>query len=170
MKSKVAPTTVTIDEDGIRNSVSVDRATASPTAKKTPTKDNSPKTYKTKCEQEETYTVEQKWKKKYRSYPQEYAEDCIVRYVGRGYTVKYVVRQYGYRPVNDTLEPPAQISEHFFPRIRRRRGKQDTRRQRRENYLGDDKDCTTVTVQASTLMNSYRQKANKYRGYMVRCP
>lgn len=42
--------------------------------------------------------------------------DPIVRHVGYGDKVKFVVRWHGYGPTNDTVESPAYIPEHFIAR------------------------------------------------------
>lgn len=44
----------------------------------------------------------------------EYAVDGIVRVIGKGNKVKYVVRWYGYTSADDTVEPPVHIPEQLF--------------------------------------------------------
>lgn len=47
---------------------------------------------------------------------QEYSMDHIVCHVRRAYNVKYVLRCFAYTPLEDTLELPAHIPEHFITR------------------------------------------------------
>lgn len=57
----------------------------------------------------------------------EYSRAHIVRHVGEGYTVKYVVLWQGYTRADETVEPPAHILEHFILAIDDRKRTQGSR-------------------------------------------
>lgn len=46
--------------------------------------------------------------------PQKYAVDPIVRTIGKGNNVKYVVQWYGYTSADDTFQPPNHIPQHLI--------------------------------------------------------
>lgn len=50
----------------------------------------------------------------------DYAIGGIVRHVGRGDNINYVVRRYGYTLDDDTVEPPADIPKRLITRCWRR--------------------------------------------------
>lgn len=61
---EVSPTTVTNNEDGIRNTVLVHRATGAPAAKQAPIKNNNMKKDQTDAELEKTTQVTRDWKRR----------------------------------------------------------------------------------------------------------
>lgn len=80
------------DEDGIRNTVCLDEATISPTAKEKPTKYKRTNGGRTDIERKETHTGDTRLGVENAANAlREYALDCKVHLVGKGNKVKYFV-------------------------------------------------------------------------------
>lgn len=144
---------MTPEENGIRDTVSKDRATVSPAANETPNKDSRMQGDQTDAEREESHSEDTRLEdENVANVPQEYLVDRIVRHVGKDDKVKYVVHWYGYMPVDDTVELLVHIAEQFFIRFgargkNKRQGNRDT-----EMEIKGDKECTPPTVQAKASM------------------
>lgn len=91
--AKVLPTTVMIDEDGTQNKVWVDQTTVDPTVKETPSGDDVMQSDNTSAEHDQPHVkgsisggerVGDTW--------QEFAVDRMLRHVGEGNPVRYIVR------------------------------------------------------------------------------
>lgn len=114
---KLSPTTVTIDEDGVRNSISINQATLAPSAKfaerqfiyKTVSPANEPrekvKKGRGKTNVEELDDV-----------PGEYTVHCIVQQFAEHRNVKDVGLWYSYTAASDTVRAPEHGPEHFITR------------------------------------------------------
>lgn len=112
---EVTSTIVTTDKDGIRRTASVDRATIAPSLKKTPPEDNKTKGDKTDDEREESHAVEKRLEEEnVTNAARKYAMDPVERHLGKRNIVKIVLGWYGYRPADDTVEPPAHMSRDFI--------------------------------------------------------
>lgn len=165
---EVTLTTVVIDEDGICNTVSLNRPTVAPTTKETPTQDEKMQTEEKEAEREEKHTGDTRTEEEnIANALREYSVDRKVSHVGRGNNVKYVVGWYGYTAADDTVQPTAHIPEHFITRYWCR-GRKNTQGDRdREEEIEDDKECKPPTAQAGTLMIVHRRNTSKYPGYML---
>lgn len=95
---------MTIDGEGISDTVSVGRATLASTAKETPTKD-------TRMQTDETESKREK-----RILPVEFFVHPIVRHVRIGNEIKYVLRLYGCTIANDEGQPHVDIREDCITR------------------------------------------------------
>lgn len=95
---ETTPTTMTIHEESIRNTVFVDRATVTPKAKQTPTEDKSTKTDDTDAEPEKRSQRTRKWKRKMSPMGDEntpWIAQCVMW--EEAITSNYVVRSYSYK-------------------------------------------------------------------------
>lgn len=102
--------TITTDEDGIRNYVSIRRATLAPSAKYGKRQlvymPNEPVNERDdKVDEIGGQTTAEK----VANAPCEYTVDCILHHVGEGDGVRYLVRWYGYASADDTVDPPEHI-------------------------------------------------------------
>lgn len=159
---------MTIDEDGISNTVSVDRSTSGPTATKTPAENNSTQGDENNTERKEKSAVDTRLEEEnVPKVPREYSMDRIVRHIGKDDSFKQVVHWYSSMPADNTLEPSNPFSDHLITRWRCRVRKQDEGNRYRKREIENDKERTSPTVQASTVMIIQRRNTNKYPGYML---
>lgn len=98
-------------------------------AKETPTEDNRMQTNVNDAKREKMPTEDVALEKEnVANVQREYIVNRILPHVGRGDIVKYVVHWYGYTQADDTVEPRAQIPEHFitsnWPLVRKQDGRQ----------------------------------------------
>lgn len=92
---EISPTTVRIDEYRIHSLLSLDQATVAPAVKPTPTKDTRTQGDETAAERKETCAGDMRPQvKNVANAPQENPMDHIVRRVGEGQNVLYVMRCY----------------------------------------------------------------------------
>lgn len=120
---KMQPHTIVLDKERVPDTVSMHRVTAAPWLKKHPVTAQTP----VLLENENRTTYGKRKKKtserdrKNSTSLSEYAADHIIDHKDRGQNWKYIVRWYGYRPDDDTLEPePAgSIPKHFITRYHR---------------------------------------------------
>lgn len=137
--------TVTIDEHGIPNTVSIDRVThalavttrPSANANELPNATNSPSKmnahgagqHKQYSQQRQKPTQASHATRLRNSGPQqstnEYVVDKIVRQIGMAKDVKFVVLWYGYKPSEDTIKPADHIPQHFITRYWRNHAKKN---------------------------------------------
>lgn len=104
--------TIAIDEEGIPNRVSIDRITHAPlTATQLQQSVTS-----ARPDLDVTGNDTPKAARPTDTNKDEYVVDRIVRHIGKGDTLRYVVRWYGYGPQDDTIEPPQHIPQHFITR------------------------------------------------------
>lgn len=104
--------TITIDEDGTPNTVSNDRVTHVPAITKQPQS-------VTLSEQSEPDSTKDSAGKEVRDNDiqrDEYVFERIVRHIGEGNNLHYMVHWYGYGLKGDTVEPADHISQHFIAR------------------------------------------------------
>lgn len=140
---KVGSHTLTIEENGVDNTITADRATlctTRPTGETSrpivlSTLGNSHGNHnhngETSLDKPHGTLHETNTRRPQEDETQEYAVDRIVGHTGHGAERKYIVRWYGYTQAEDTAEPPSHIPPHFiqryWTRVHRRmakRGKQ----------------------------------------------
>lgn len=112
---EVSPSRITIEEEGFRNTVSVDQVTLVPLAEY--------------AEQQLVYTSKQSIDERDDKADEtgghttaedladalhEYAVHCVMSHKGESDNVRYVVRLYGYTFAEDRVEPLEHIPEHFI--------------------------------------------------------
>lgn len=86
-----------VDEDSIRNTVTLERGTVAPAAEETPAEDKKTQFGEEEAERDELHEENTLLEEKIvANAPQEFDGDLIVRYVGKGDNVKYVVSWYCY--------------------------------------------------------------------------
>lgn len=153
---EVSPRTVTIDEDGILNTVSSNHVTLAPTRTTVQEKRNNANngnkaelptgamhpiahqnqvmhnivnTKNSDCDEGNVDNDNDEYAKglhKPAEAIQEYAAVRIVRHFGKGRNIKFVVWWYGYTAADDTAKLPENIPEHFISRHWRRMKKSIT--------------------------------------------
>lgn len=104
-------------KDGLENTVSIHRATLSPISRHQYDDDSADKKEHSGAEEpsSNTKTDEQRGGDN-----NTYAVERIVRHVGSGSHVRYVVQWYGYSKADDTTEPLHHIPQHFIEAYWRR--------------------------------------------------
>ena len=137
--------TVTIDEDGLHNTVSIDRISPAPTDESTTaeqitepahrptTNQHSDVTDDNTSSPPENVTQGQRTNEESSApgpefsdnpaEPEQYAVEKIIGHKGNRRNRRYVVRWYGYSSDFDTVEPPSNIPQHFITRYWRRQQK-----------------------------------------------
>lgn len=111
----VSPATVRIDEDDIRNTVSLDWTTVALAAKETATQKNRTQIDENKAEREESHTGDKPLAEgNVAKAPREYPVDRIGCHVAKGNNVNYVLSLYGYTAAGEKVEPYAPIPESFI--------------------------------------------------------
>lgn len=164
---EVRPATRTIDQDGIRNTVFVDKATVAPSGRETPTENSKTQTENNPAGKEETNERDHKTEEEnVAKAPLEYTIAHLVRQVGKVESVKYVVHWCGYTTADDTVETPAHIPDHFITRFGAEREGGTKGNKNREKEIWDEKESTPRTVQGSMLMKMYRRIVSRYPKYM----
>lgn len=118
---RVSPTTITIDQDGIRNTVSINRSTLAPSTKYAKRQilygpDEQVHKWAIKSTKVENRVLQ----KSPDALP-ECPVSRIVCHVGESDSVQYTLCWYGYTVEDDTSEPSEHINEHFVSRYLRRR-------------------------------------------------
>lgn len=113
--------TVTIDKNGIPNTVAIDRVSHAP-AMPTWTTLLHPSQTRTRPKANSASDVApslssiRRISKNPTADQHEFTVDCKVRHIGSGPSLKYVVHKYGYTPKDETIEPPEHISQNFITR------------------------------------------------------
>lgn len=115
------PRTITIDEDGLRNPISLSRATLVPStifAEKqfVYSRDEPVDEGDEKLDKDGVQTTAEELA----DAPRKYAVDFIVSHAGEGDNFRYVMSSYGYAPADDMVEPPEYIPEYSVTRYWRR--------------------------------------------------
>lgn len=122
----VPPKTVTMDEDKIRNEVSVDQDTVAPTARNTPSGESFTQSNNTTAECDQPYAIDSNPDgENVAEEPREHAVDRIVRHVCEQDKNRYVLHSYDNTSAEDTVERPENIPTHFISRYGPRMQKED---------------------------------------------
>lgn len=114
---EVSPTTMTVGEDSIRNTVLIDRANTGSIGL---TRAATNRLYARQAVQQTKRQSRRRWRMDYHKRKcwraVQIRSQSIVRHVAKGNSVRFVEHLYGYTPADDTVEPPEHIPELFITR------------------------------------------------------
>lgn len=156
---------MTIDENGIRNSESVDLTRGAPAANKKPMQDKRSRTDETETEQNETHVgYKQTIEENFGNALREFFVECIMLQVGKFDNVNYVLGWSHYEAADHTVELSAHNLQHFISCCSADcRSKRQGNRYK-EKEIVSEKERTAPTKQAIMLMTIYQGNSNKYQG------